>query len=125
VVTVTGVVATTEVVVTVAVVVAVVIRVAVVVSDSVVVIPHPLATNTLAEISTAAMIMAEATTRELRDGALWSPLEAVTLGRRTRPPDFPTLRLAYRAMMRTGNSTKARETTSQNATSSYSASGYE
>ena len=50
------------------VIVLIVVTVAVVVRLSVVVIPHPLATNTLAEMSTAAMMMAAATTKALREG---------------------------------------------------------
>ena len=66
----------------------VVVRVPVVVTVSVVVIPHPLATNTLAEISTAAMMMAKATTRALREGRRCWSLDAGTLRGRAKSPDL-------------------------------------
>jgi hypothetical protein len=52
-------------------------RVSVVVTISVVVL-RPLVTKTLPEMSTAATIMAEATTRELREGGRILPARAGT-----------------------------------------------
>jgi hypothetical protein len=89
----------------------VVVRVSVVVTVSVVVV-CPTPTNMLAEMSRAAMMIAEATTSR--------PLEIWPFGRwMPRSLDPRNLWLIERAAMRTGTSARATESTSQNPTSSY------